>query len=106
MTEYILVSEALKLLAPFKGEKRDVVTLVANEDRAFEVIAPRNEGTLFKSVLTRIIGEPRTAIANGNLGNWEELKEFLKNTYTEEQILDYDADLLFSTKQTNAESVS
>jgi hypothetical protein len=66
---------------------------------AFKVIAPKNEGTLFKSVLTRISGEPTTAVANGNLENWEKLKEFLKNTYTERQILDYHANLLFSTKQ-------
>jgi hypothetical protein len=56
-------------------------------------------------VLTRISREPRTAIAHGNLENWEELKEFLMNTYTEKQILDYHANL-FSTKQTNAGSVS
>lgn len=42
LTEYILVSEALKLLAPFKGEKRDVIAFFTNEDRAFEVIALRN----------------------------------------------------------------
>jgi hypothetical protein len=40
------------------------------------------------------------------LENWEELKVFLKNTYTEKQILDYHTNLLFSTKQTNAESVA
>jgi hypothetical protein len=106
MTEYILVSDVLKLLAPFKDEKRHVVAFFANEDRAFELIAPRNEGTFFKSVLMSISREPRTAIAHGNLENWEELKEFLKNTCTEKQILDYLANLLFSTKQTNAESIS
>jgi len=106
MTEYISVSEALKLPASFKGEKRDVVAFFANEDRAFKVIALGNEGTLFKSVLTRISGEHRTAIAHGNLEKWEELKEFLKNTYTEKQILDYHASLVFSTRQTNAENVS
>jgi hypothetical protein len=54
----------------------------------------------------RISREPKTAITHGNLENWEELKEFLKNTYTEKQILDYHANLLFSTKQTSAASVS
>ena len=65
MTEYISVDEALKLVVPFKGEKRDVLTFIANVDRAFEVIDPRNEGTLFKFVLTRISGELRTAIGIG-----------------------------------------
>jgi hypothetical protein len=37
---------------------------------------------------------------------WEELREFLKNTYTEKQTLDYHANQLFSTKQTKGESVS
>ena len=62
MTEYISVGEALKLVAPYRGEKRDVLAFIANVDKPFEVIDPRNEGTLFKFVLTRISGEPRTAI--------------------------------------------
>ena len=90
-TEYISVGKALKLLAPFKGEKRGVLAFITNVDSAFEVIDPRNEGTLFKFVLTRISGEPRTAITHRNLENWEELKEFLKNTYTEKRTLDYHA---------------
>ena len=69
MTEFISVGEALKLVAPFKGEKRDVLAFIANVDTAFEVIDPRNVSTLFKFVLTRIRGEPRTAIAHRNLGN-------------------------------------
>jgi len=80
MTEYISVGEALKLVAQIKGEKKDVLAFIANVDTAFVVIDPRNEGTLFKFVYTRISGEPRTAIAHRNLENWEELKEFLKNT--------------------------
>jgi len=62
------------------------------------VIDPRNESTLFKFVLTRISGEPRTAIAHRNLEKWEELKEFLNNTYTEKRTLDYHANQLFITK--------
>jgi hypothetical protein len=106
MTEHIVVGEALKLVTPFKGEKREVLAFVANVDTAFEVINPQNEGILFKFVLTRISGEPRTAIVNRNLENWGELKEFLKNTYTEKRTLDYHANQLFSTKQNRSESVS
>ena len=40
------------------------------------------EGILFEFVLTRLV-ETRTAIVHRNLENWDELKEFLKNTYTE-----------------------
>jgi len=82
MTEYIKVGEALKLVTPFKGDKREVLVFIANANTAFEVTDPTNEGTLFKFVLTRISGKPRTAIAHRNLENWEELQEFLKNTYT------------------------
>jgi hypothetical protein len=104
--EYISVGENLKLVAPFKGETRDVLLFIATVDTAFEVIDMRNEGTLFKLVLTRISGEPRTTIAHKNLENWEELKEFLKNTYTENKTLDYHANQLFSTKQNKAQIVS
>ena len=106
MAEYISVGEALKLVTPFRGEKGDVLAFIANVDTAFEVIDPRNEGTLFKFVLTRISGEPRTAIAHRNLENWEELREFLKNTYTEKRTLDYHANQPFSTKQNKVEGVS
>jgi len=42
------------------------------------------------------------------IGNWKtgELKEFLKNTYTEKRTLDYHTNQLFITKQSKAESVS
>jgi hypothetical protein len=106
MTEYISVGEALKLVTIFKGEKKDLLAFIANVDTAFEVIDPRNESTLFKFMLPRISGEPRTAIAHRNLENWEEIKEFLKNTYTEKRTLDYHANQLFSTKQIKVESVS
>jgi len=106
MTDYISVGEALKLVAPFKGDKRDLLAFIANADTAFEVIDPRNASTLFKFVLTRISGEPRTDIAHRNLENLEELKEFLKNTYTEKRTLDYHANQLFSTKQSKAKGVS
>jgi len=56
--------------------KKEVLAFIANVDTAFEVIDPRNASTLFKFVLTRVSGEPRTAIAHRNLENWEELKEF------------------------------
>ena len=82
------------------------MAFIANANTAFEVIDPRNEGTLFKFVLTRISGEPRMAIAHRDLENWEELKEFLKNAYMEKRMLDYHANQLFSTKQSKVESVS
>ena len=106
MTEYISVGEDLKLVAPFKGEKRDLLTFIANVHTAFKVIDPRNEGTLFTLVLTRISVEPRTTIAHKNFENSEELQEFLKNTNTEKKSLDYHANQLFSTKQNKAQIVS
>jgi len=100
------VGEALKFVAPFNGVKSDVLAFTANADTAFEVNDPRNEGILFKFVLTRINGVSRTAIKHRNLENCEELKEFLKNTYTVKRTLDNHANKLFSTKQSKAESVS
>jgi hypothetical protein len=106
MSNYISVSEALKLVTPFRGEKRDVLAFIANVDTAFEVIDPRHESTLYKFVLTRISGEPRTAITHRTLENWEDLKDFLKNTYTEKRTLDFHANQLFSTKQGKSETVA
>jgi hypothetical protein len=56
MTDYISVGQALKLVAPFKGKKKDVLAFIANVYIAFEVTDPTNEGILFKFVSTRISG--------------------------------------------------
>ena len=65
--EFIILGEALKLVAPFKGNKQDVLAFVGNVDIAFVVVNPRQEAILYKFVLTRIRGEPRTAISHWNL---------------------------------------
>ena len=78
MMQYISVGEALKLVAPFKGEKRDVLAFIANVDTEFELIDQRNVSILFKFLLTRISGEPRNAIVHRNVENWEQLKKVLR----------------------------
>ena len=40
MTDYISVSEALKLKSPFKGDNREVLTFTSNVNTAFEVTNP------------------------------------------------------------------
>jgi hypothetical protein len=70
----ISLGEALKLVAPFKGNKQEVLAFVGNVDIAFAVINPRQEAILYKFVLTRISGEPRTAISHWNLDSWAELR--------------------------------
>jgi hypothetical protein len=64
----------------FENYKREVPAFIANVDTAFDVTDHRNEDTLYKSVLTRISGEPRITIIHRNLEYWEELREFLKST--------------------------
>jgi hypothetical protein len=97
--EYVSVSEALKLVSPFNGNKREVLTFISNVNTAFEVINLDHQDRLYKSVLTRITGEPRTAISHRNLDNWAELKEFLRNTYIEKCTLDFHANQLFTAKK-------
>jgi hypothetical protein len=104
--QYISVTEALKLISPFSGNKKEVLTFVSNVDTAFRCINPSNEDRLYQFVLTRISGEPRTAILHRNLESWEELKEFLRNTYTEKRTLDFHANQLFKARQERAESIS
>jgi transposase InsO family protein len=99
MADFISISEALKLVSPFKGEKKEVLAFISNVDTAFEVIDPDNADVLYKFVLTRISGEPRVAITHRNLENWED-------TYTEKRTLDFHATQLFGAKQEKCESVS
>jgi hypothetical protein len=104
--EYVNVSEALRLVTPFSGNRKEVLTFISNVDTAFEVINPEQGNRLYKFVITRISGEPRTAIAHRNLDNWAEVKEFLKNTYIEKRTLDFHATQLFRAKQAKSENVS
>jgi hypothetical protein len=97
--EFISVGEALKLVPPFKGNKQEVLAFIGNVDTAFAVINPEQEAILYKFVLTRISGEPRTAISHRNLNSWLELKEFLQNSYIEKRTLDFHASQLFKAKQ-------
>ena len=60
----------------FKGDKQELLAFIGNVDKAFTVINPSQEAILYKFVLTRISGEPRTAISHRNIESWAELKEF------------------------------
>ena len=66
MTDYVSVGKALKLVTPFKGDKKYVIAFIADVDTAFEIIDPRNEGTLFKFVeslvLLLLIGTWKTGV--------------------------------------------
>jgi hypothetical protein len=93
--DYISVGEALKLVPPFKGNKQEVLAFIGNVDTAFAVINPEQEAILYRIVLTCISGEPKTAIIHTNLDSWAELKQFLRTSYIEKRMLDYQASQLF-----------
>jgi hypothetical protein len=63
------------------------------------VINPEQEAILYKFVLTRISGEPKTAISHRNHDSWAEFKEFLRNSYMEQRTLHYHASQRFIARQ-------
>jgi hypothetical protein len=71
--DFISVGEALKLVQTFKGNKQEFLVFIGNVDTVFTVINPSQEAILYKFMLTRISGQPRTAISHRNLSNWAEL---------------------------------
>jgi hypothetical protein len=93
-------------VSPVKGKRKEVMAFISNVDTAFEVIHPDNSNVLYKFLLTRISGEPRVAITHRNLEIWEDLRVFLKNTYTEKRTRHYHAPQLFGAKQGKYDSVS
>jgi len=103
--EFISAGEVLKLVPPFKGNKQEVLAFIGNVDTAFAIVNPSQEAILYKFVLTRISGEPRTAISHTNLETWVELKEFLHNTYIQKRTIDLHASQLFKIKQGKGEKV-
>jgi hypothetical protein len=46
MAQYMSVSEALKLVCPFKGDKTEVLAFISNVDTAFEVTDPEQADVL------------------------------------------------------------
>ena len=104
--EFISLGEALKLVPPFKGDKQEVLAFIGNVDTAFAVINPEQGAILYRFVLTRIGGEPRTANSHRNLNNWVELKDYLQNSYIEKRTLDFHASQLFKAKQGKDERVT
>jgi len=97
--EFISVGKALKIHPPFRGNKQEVLAFIGNVDTAFAVIKPEQEAILYKFVLMRISGEPRTAISHRNLESWAEFKEFLRNSYIEKRTLDFHSSQLFKARQ-------
>jgi hypothetical protein len=85
---FISVSDALMLILQFQGNKQEVIEFIGNGDTAFAVINSKQETILYKFVLTRISGEPTTAISLRNLDSWTEFKEFLRNTYIKNRTLE------------------
>jgi len=83
-----------------------VLAFIGKVDIAFAVIKPEQEAILYKFVLTRICGEPRTATSHRNLDSWAELKEFLRNSYIEKRPLDFNASQLFKARQGKDERVT
>jgi hypothetical protein len=46
MADYISVCEALKLVSPFKGDRKELLAFISNVDTTFEVINPDNSKVL------------------------------------------------------------
>ena len=93
------------MVPPFNGNKQEILAFIGNVDTAFAVINPSQEAILYKFVLTRTSGAPRTAINHRNLDNCAEQKEFLQNAYKEKGTLEFHASQLFKARQGKNEKV-
>jgi hypothetical protein len=67
--KYVSVSGALKLVSPFKGDKKEVLAFISSVDTAFELINSDNADILYKCLLTRTSREPRVTITHRHLEN-------------------------------------
>jgi hypothetical protein len=77
MGTLLVYGKTLKLESPFNVNKQEVMALIGNVNLAFAVINPCQEAILYKFVLTRISGEPRTAAAETSKSG-QILKSFCK----------------------------
>jgi hypothetical protein len=104
--EYISMSEVLKLVTPFSGNKKEVLTIISNVNTAFEVINLNHKDRLYKFILIRISGEPIMVMAYRYLDSWAELREFLRNTYIEKCTLVFHVSQLFKARQGKSDNIS
>jgi len=65
--EFSSVGETLKLVPHFKRKKQELLAFFGNVGTAFALINLQKEAILYKFLLMRISGGPRTEITHSNL---------------------------------------
>lgn len=96
----------LKFIKPFDGSRDKLNSFIINCNNAIELANNFQEPILFKYILSQLQGKAETACSIKEFANWEQLKDFLKNQFSERKHYSHLLMELQEAKQGPNENVS
>ncbi|KAL3265774.1 hypothetical protein HHI36_009972 [Cryptolaemus montrouzieri] len=83
--DYISLEIAEKFVFKFDGTKSKLHKFIDNCDEAFRLVKPQSKRVLFSIIKTRITDNARALIRNRDFEDWDLLKQFLVDSYSEKR---------------------
>ncbi|CAK1542645.1 unnamed protein product [Leptosia nina] len=77
------LSTLLKFIKPFDGARETLNSFLVNCSNAYELASDQQKDILFKYILCQLQGKAQNACSVKEFANWPQLKEFLKNQFSE-----------------------
>ncbi|XP_050303799.1 uncharacterized protein LOC126741437, partial [Anthonomus grandis grandis] len=96
---------AEKMLVRFDGTKSKLYDFIDNAESAIKLVKPDCKNILFAIILSKITDNAKVLIRNRDFENWNELKTYLIEIYSEKRSLSQRQLELTSCKQNIGESV-
>jgi hypothetical protein len=105
---YISVPRAVQLIPKsFNGNPLELREFIQNVEATYEVVDPADYSLLLKFVCAKIGGEAKTKLlSRTHLDTWEQVKAVLEENYSVRRTLDYYAHRAFTSRQSQAETIS
>lgn len=72
-----------KFVKPYDGKRETLNSFLVNCDNAFELASDAQKSILFKFILSQLNGKAEIACSIKDFSSWDQLKEFLKNQFSE-----------------------
>lgn len=102
---YISLEMAERMLTKFDGSKARIHEFLDNCDTVNNLINPNLKKILLQIIITKITDNARSMIRNREFQIWDDLKNYLLDTYTEKRTIGQWQLELSSCKQNHNESV-
>lgn len=96
----------LKFIKPYDGGRDGLNSFLTNCNNAFDLATQTQKYVLFKYILSQLQGKAEIACSIKEFSTWEQLKEFLKNQFSERKHVSHLLTDLQESKQGQNETVT